>query len=122
MRPEALDVIYIMDDYIKPPGAKYVVCVEPDLGLYLRINSDGWRDGSVEVIRDKHAPFLHWDSFIECGDVLELDEFVIQDALDDKGILGSISDELCQEIADSVQHCSRLNMKDRLDIRAALGC
>ena len=113
-------MIRIHDEHIKPPGPKWVVCVEPDLGFFLRINSEGWRDGSVEIVRLPHHDFLQYDSFIECGDPLELDGYVVEHALADKGIVGRIDPSLAPDIGAAVQSCSLIARADKLAIQQAL--
>lgn len=119
LRP--LDVIRIHDELIKPPGPKFVICVEPLLGLFLRINTDGWRDGSVSISCSKHT-FLKHDSFIECGDPLDPDSFIVDDAVERYGILGRLDPALVPDICKAVMAAATINRKDRLAICSALGC
>ena len=90
LRP--LDVIWTHDGLISPPGPKMVVCLCPDAGLFVRINTKGWRPGSVSIKKLEH-PFLNHDSHVECGAVFELDDYVIDQSVDPpgKGIIGRIS-------------------------------
>ncbi|SIR00233.1 hypothetical protein SAMN05880582_105181 [Rhizobium sp. RU20A] len=113
-----LDVIWIADTEIKPPGPKMVVCVEPFLGFYFRINSnDNW-EPCVAIAKEPHHAFLKWDSFIECT-ILDLDDYVVREALRKSGVIGRVSRTLCQPLIDALafSHGSR---RDREAIRLAL--
>lgn len=112
-----LDVIWISDEEIKPPGPKMVVCVEPILGFYFRINSSSEWEPSVPIIREPDHLFLKWDSFIECT-ILELDDYIINQSLK-RGIIGRISRDVCGLIIEKLSHASG-SRQDRNAIRAAL--
>lgn len=120
MAIQTLDVIWIKDDRIKPPGPKMVVCVEPFLGLFLRINSAGWRNGSVSIPRNNDHAFLKHDSYIECGDPFELDDFIINEALSPDGPIGRVSPRLANEISDAVRRCALISRNDKNAICTAL--
>lgn len=114
-------MIWIRDEEIKPPGPKRVVCVEPFLGIFFRINSGSDHDGSVEILLTDH-PFLKWDSYVECGDPLELDEYTINMALNQSGIIGRIHPKYAEKICAAVRACGILSRADRNAICKALGC
>jgi hypothetical protein len=85
-----LEVIWIMDECIRPPGPKMVVCVEGELGFFFRINTKaGWQQ-SVLLKKSPDHPFLDHDSHLECGDPLELDDYVIEQSLNRKGAIGAV--------------------------------
>jgi hypothetical protein len=86
MAVSALDVIWIWDGFIKPPGPKMVVCIEPSLGFFYRINSEGKWQFPVPL-RNVDHPFLKHDSFIECGEPFELDDYLIDESVRRNGIL-----------------------------------
>lgn len=67
-----LDVIWIFDATISPPGYKMVACVEPEKGFFYRINTKPWRP-AVELAKADHR-FLDHDSYLECGDPMEIDD------------------------------------------------
>jgi len=75
-RLKPLDVIWTYDGLIRPPGPKMVVCLHPDTGLFVRINTKGRPPGSVLIAHQEHS-FLDHDSHVECGAVFELDDYVI---------------------------------------------
>ena len=119
---KTLQVIRTYDGMIRPPGPKMVACLCPDHGWFARINTDGWRAGSVPLSAKLH-PFLRHDSHIECGAVFEMDDYVVQQALDDRGILGSIDATLVGQITAAIVKCKTLRENDRraiLDALAAL--
>lgn len=118
----ALDVIRIHDEDIRPPGPKFVVCVEPALGLFLRINSDGWRDGSVAIDVARHSAFLRHDSFIECSSPLDPDSFILDRALRATGVLGRVHQSLAQPICDAVMQNAAIARRDKVAICRAIGC
>jgi hypothetical protein len=89
-----LEVIWIHDDCISSPGPKMVVCVEATLGFFFRINSrPNWQQ-SLPLKKGADHPFLDHDSFLECGDPLELDDYVIDESLRQKGVIGALSQAL----------------------------
>ncbi|RJF89076.1 hypothetical protein D3874_20595 [Oleomonas cavernae] len=106
----ALEVIWIYDEKIDPANWKMAICVEPSLGIYLRINSDGWRDGSIPILQADYPSFLKHDSFIECGQPFELDDYVIEHGL------------AAQGICDAIQKSSTIRRGDKAAIYKALGC
>ena len=114
----ALEVVWINDDLITPPGPKMVVCVEPNLGFYFRINSNDNYEPCVTVRREPNHLFLKWDSFIQCT-ILDLDDYLINRALQESGVVGTIATELCDPLIAAVgaANCSKL---DRNAIREVL--
>ena len=100
-----LDVIWIPDDTIRPPGPKMVVCVEPDLGFYFRFNThDNW-EPSVPIRRLPDHGFLQWDSFIQCR-ILDPDDYIIQRALRDRGVIGRVSPSLCDPLLEALGYAA----------------
>jgi len=117
LRP--LDVIMIYDDCIRPPGPKMVVCIEPDLGMFFRINTkDRWQV-SVKLALEDH-PFLDHDSYLECGDPLELDDYVIEEALRRRPVIGTLSRMLIASILVAIESARTLSARDKAAIRTAL--
>ncbi|MFM2280140.1 MAG: hypothetical protein RLZZ444_2371 [Pseudomonadota bacterium] len=102
---KALDVTWISDSEIQPPGPKMVICVEPHIGLYFRINSnDNW-EPCIPILRIPDHPFLKWDSFIECT-ILEIDDYIINQALRKSGVIGTISKSLCDPLIKALGYAS----------------
>lgn len=113
-----LDVIWISDDLIKPPGPKMIVCVEPSLGFYFRINTnDNW-EPCVPIKRLPNHLFLKHDSFIECT-ILDIDDWVINRSLELRGIIGRISTEVCGPLIEALGYAQGAR-RDRNAIRAVL--
>lgn len=113
-----LEVTWIADVDIAPPGPKMVVCVEPELGFYFRINShDNW-EPCVPIIREPDHMFLKWDSFIECT-ILDLDDYIINQALKKNGVIGRVSNALCAPLMEALGYASG-SRQDRNAIRAVL--
>ena len=95
-----LDVIWIHDDLIAPPGPKMVVCVEPFMPFYFRINSnDNWRP-CVPITRD-------------------FDDYIIKQALRNGGVIGKVSGSLCQPLIDALGYATG-SRRDLNAIRAVL--
>ena len=113
-----LDVIWIHDDLIEPPGPKMVVCVEPLMGFYFRINSnDNW-EPCVPIARSPDHLFLKWDSFIQCT-ILDFDDYIIKQAMKDRGVIGRVSRSLCQPLIDALSYAYG-SRRDLNAIRAVL--
>lgn len=109
----ALEVIWIDDHLIRPPGPKMVVCVEPYLGFFFRINShDNWQP-CVSLPREPHHRFLKHDSHIECT-ILDLDDHLIGQAIRRNGILGRVHPSLCPPLLDVLGQ----TLGSRNDLRA----
>ncbi|RAI42558.1 hypothetical protein [Rhodoplanes roseus] len=117
----ALDVIWIRDETIRPPGPKMVVCVEPSLGLFFRINTAPKWQHAVALARTPHHEFLKWDSYLECGEPLELDEYVVDESLRDRGVIGTIDRALVREIVAAIQKARTISPADKERLKAALG-
>jgi hypothetical protein len=113
------DVIWIFDGCIRPPGPKMVVCVEPELGLFFRINSKPWQT-AVKLEMSSH-PFLIRDSYLECGEPIELDEYVVDESLRDKGLYGTVLSSLADAIYGAVHAAKRISDSDKEAIRKAIG-
>lgn len=97
------------------------VCVEPDLGLFVRINSEDWPIGSLAIAKADH-PFLKRDSFLGCGQPFELDDHTIQRAIETEGIKGRVTASLAQSICLAIRGSATISRADKNDICAALGC
>jgi hypothetical protein len=111
-----LEVIWIHDDCISPPGPKMVVCVEATLGFFFRINTRPNWQKSLSLKKEPDHPFLDHDSYLECGDPLELDEYVVEQSLDDKGVIGTVSRALIPDILEAVHTAARMSEKDKRTI------
>lgn len=99
-----------------------VVCIEPTLGLFFRINTDPHWQTPVKLRKEPDHPFLKRDSHLECGEPIELDDFVIEESLREKGVIGSVSPNLAREIFAAVERAKTLSRADKERIRLALGC
>ena len=113
---EPLEVIWIHDDCISPPGPKMVVCVQATLGFFFRINTrPNWQQ-SLFLKKAPDHPFLAHDSYLECGDPLELDDYVVEQSLGDKGVIGTVSHALIPDILEAVRTATRMSEKDKRTI------
>lgn len=116
----ALDVIWIYDGFIRPPGPKMVVCVDPKLGLFFRINTDPKWQTPVKLEQAAHK-FLEWDSYLECGEPLDLDDYIIDESLRKRGVIGQVIPQLAKEIYAAVASAKTISPADKELIRKALG-
>ncbi|MCB8877338.1 hypothetical protein [Acidisoma silvae] len=114
-----LEVIWILDDFIKPPGPKMMVCVAPADGIFFRINSeDKWPVG-VPVTSRANA-FLHHDSFVECGGPLEFDDYVVDQSRSHQHAPMFLDRQVLPAIVAAVRRSHRISDRDRTIILAAL--
>jgi hypothetical protein len=90
-----------------------VVCVEAEKGYFLRINSRGHRQPAVPLLKKDHESFLQWDSFLECGGFLELDDYVIDQSLSAQGVIGQISKKLFPQILAAVDTAEEISAQDK---------
>ena len=98
-----------------------VVCVETFIGLFLRINTeDKW---PVPVFLEKvRNPFLSWDSYLQCGRPLEIDDYLIDESVRQRGVLGVIHQSCVLDICAAVRRSPYFRDSDRSAILHALQC
>jgi len=116
MKP--LEVIWVSDEEIRPPGPKMIVCVEPYLSFYFRINTHNNWEPCVPILRNPDHHFLKWDSFIECT-ILVIDDYVISQSLKKSGVIGTVSRTLCRPLLDALGYAQG-SRNDKNAIRAVL--
>jgi hypothetical protein len=115
-----LDVIWIPDATIKPPGPKMVVCVEPACGFFFRINTEPKWQQPVKLVRVPDHLFLKHDSYLECGAPLDLDDFIVEEAVRQSGVIGKISKKVVVDIIAAVHAAKAISNSDRELICACL--
>jgi hypothetical protein len=116
---KALEVTWIPDQTITPPGPKMVVCVEPGLGFFFRINSKNhWRP-CAQILKHPDHEWLDHDSFVECN-ILDLDEYLIEEAIRESGIVGVVSAVAGKAILAEVQAAKSISAEDKEAIKLAL--
>jgi len=97
-----------------------VVCLSPQRGLFARVNTKGWRPGSVRIER-KANPFLDRDSHIECGAVFELDDYVIGQSIErGRGVVGRIARDAVPALLAAVRESPTLSDHDKQIIEESL--
>jgi hypothetical protein len=116
-----LDVIWYPDETIRPPGPKMGVCIEPTLGLFLRINTHPRWQTPIKLIKEPHHGFLDHDSYLECGDPLELDDYVVEECLRRRGVIGTVHPSVVTEIYAAVRAAKTISAADKELIRVSLG-
>lgn len=119
LRP--LDVIWIFDEIISPPGDKMVVCVEPTLGFFFRINSRANYQIPVPLLKVPHHGWLHHDSYLEAGQPMELDDYIIDQSLADRGVIGSVHPSVVPQIVEAMNRSKIISDVDKAAVCAALG-
>lgn len=92
-----LDVIWIFDALIEPPHPKMVACVNPEDGVFYRINSRPFFKPCVPLPKDPDHPWLDHDSYLHI-DPLVLDDYIVGEALKRNGLVGRISPQLSKPI------------------------
>lgn len=117
---DPLDVIIIDDATISPPKPKMVACIHPAEGLFYRINSKSHWKPCIPLIREPNHLFLRRNSFLECGDPLILDEFVIEDSLSRSGVIGALHVDVCEGILKNLAAARYLKETDKAAIRSVL--
>lgn len=118
LRP--LQIIKIFDETIEPPHPKMVACVECSLGFFFRINSRANWQVSLPLIKENLHPFLEHDSFLECGCPLELDDFIVEESIRLKGVVGSVHISLVPDILKVVAQERLLTRSDKAAIATFL--
>jgi hypothetical protein len=96
-----------------------VVCIEPALGLFFRINTKRWGNPPVPLSVVNHI-WLDHDSYLECGEPLSLDDYMVEQSIEEKGIIGTIDAALAETICASVKNATTITAADKTAIRAAL--
>jgi hypothetical protein len=97
-----------------------VVCVEPTCGFFFRINSKPKWQQPVKLVRAPDHTFLAHDSYLECGAPLDLDDYIVEEAIREKGIVGKISEALVPQIVAAVVAAKSISAADRDLICACL--
>lgn len=115
MALKPLEVIIIADETIRPPGPKLIVCIHPKNGWFYRINTKPWRP-AVLITKEPHNTFLDHNSYLECGDPLELDDYIIQEAIDRYGVIGTLHVEVCDGIKKYLAVANTLSKLDKDEI------
>lgn len=114
-----LEVTWVPDETIRPPGPKMVVCIDADMGWFFRINTrDGWRPNVPLAKTPDHEWLLH-DSFMECN-ILELDDYVVEEAIRRSGVIGVVHPSLCPAIRDAIRQNRGMSNTDKMRIHATM--
>jgi hypothetical protein len=120
MSLKPLDVIWIDDETIAPPAPKMVACIHPENGWFYRINSRSHWKPAVWLPHATQAAFLSHDSFLECGDPLELDDYVVEESIRRRGIIGCVAAIHSAEIIAALIAARYLKQRDKDEIRLIL--
>ena len=115
--PTELEVVWIYHELITPPDYKMIVCLCQRLGLFININTKGFRRGSLPISKSQHG-FLDHDSHLECGKVYEIDDYVIQQGRTIPG--AHIHRQHIADILVQIERSAEISDDDKLAIREAL--
>ena len=115
--PTALEIIWIYHELITPPDYKMIVCLCQAEGLFVNINTKGFRRGSLPISKSLH-PFLDHDSHLECGKVYEIDDYVIQQGTTIPG--AHIDPQHIPHILTLIDRSAEITPNDKSAIREAL--
>jgi hypothetical protein len=108
---------------VTPPKPKLWVVAAPALGLFLRINSrtHALRPYAVPLPLSLH-PFLQCDSWLDCGQVLQCDDFRLRELLnrqkdpERRGVIGAIHPDVRDSVRGKISQADTLpdEMKDAI--------
>jgi hypothetical protein len=93
-----------------------VVCIDPENGLFFRINTEPkWQTPVLLLKRDNN--WLKHDSYLECGEPLELDDYIIEQS----DPIGAVCHTAIREIVAAVEKSMTLSPADVRNIKTNLG-
>lgn len=98
-----------------------VVCLSVKHGLFARINRRNPIGDSIPIDQARHTAFLSEDSFVECDELIELDETQVAISLAANGIRGAVHRSLAVDIVAALERHGRIRPADLRRIRGALG-
>ena len=78
-----------------------MVCLSFDEGFFLRINSEGKFRPCVAISAELNSAIIEHDSFVECA-LLMIDEYEVENALSNVGIIGMLDLRYKNEILDKL--------------------
>lgn len=97
-----------------------IVCVEPALGYFFRINSkDKWPEPVRLAVAD-HPGFLRHDSFLECASPIELSDYTIEQSIEEYGVLGTLAAKHRLDICEAIARSKKISTADCKLITTAL--
>lgn len=117
LRP--LDVIIVPAGLITD-HPKMLACCCAELGLFYAINSRNLLRPFVPLAKSPLHEFLKHDSFLHCGDPLEIDDYIVEQSLDFRGVIGRLDGSLVPEIKRFLANALYLSVPDKEQIVAFL--
>lgn len=120
-------VVWPYNPWVTPPKPKLWVAAAPALGLFLRINTrkHPLRPYAVQLPVSLH-PFLLYDSWLNCGQVLQCDDFRLRELLNRqkcpgrRGVIGAIHPDVRVAVRDRISQAETLPDETKAVILAAL--
>jgi hypothetical protein len=116
---QLFDVTWIFDRLTDPQKHKMMVCLTFERGWFLRINTRNNFRPCVPITRHAH-PFLKHDSHVECS-LLEIDEFEIEEALTQSGIIGRVDLAAKADICMHLLKAPYISTADKRELARLLG-
>lgn len=89
-----------------------MVCLSFDEGYFLRINSEDKFRPCVAITRAVNPSIVEHDSFVECA-LLMIDEYEVETALVNAGILGTLDLRYKNEILDKLLSSRTTRQSDK---------
>ncbi len=115
---DLLEVVRIFDETTTPAKRRMIACIHVGNGWFFRINSKRWQ--TPVLLRKFDHPFLDHDSYLECGEPLDVDDYLIDQAIAKFGILGKLAEVVVPDVLQAVDKARTLTKRDKEAIKAAL--
>lgn len=99
---------------------KMIACSCASLGLFYVINSRDKIRPCISIIKSPLHEFLHHDSYLQCGDPVEVDDYVIGQSLEFRGVIGRLDASVIPDIKKFLANALYLSERDKIEIIAFL--
>jgi hypothetical protein len=117
LRP--LEVIVVPAGFITD-HPKMMACCCAELGLFYAINTRDKLRPCIPIRKTPLHEFLQHDSFLQCGDPLEIDDYMVEQALQSRGVVGRLDASVVPEIKKFLANALYLSERDKSEIVAFL--
>lgn len=108
------------DEFIKPPGPKMLVCVSPADGIFFRINTENKWPIGVPIFKIDNI-FLKHDSFLQVGNALDLDDYIIDQSKRAGDPVKILDHKYIDLILAAIDRSHSISPADKAKIKKALG-
>lgn len=108
----AFEVIWLPDTTARGQRkTRMMVCLVPDEGFFLRINSDKRHVPNTPLLKHPLHSFLERDSFVECN-LLTISDDWIEEAISNSGVVGFLDPSMIEPILDALRQSRHLRQSD----------